>query len=120
MNSMEWDSNEVDFCRKYSFKDFLYAVKIGHIIRPHTQPYIGLFFQKPSDISFIGKLEQYQDDFNLVCDKIGIPRQQLPHTNKPNTNTTPNIMTTKQSKSLRKYTQKTLNILDINLENSSD
>jgi hypothetical protein len=81
---MEWDSNQVDFCRKYSFKDFLYAVKIGHIIRAHTQPYIGHYFEKPSDISFVGKLEQYQDDFNLICDKIGIPRQKLPHENKSN------------------------------------
>lgn len=81
---MEWDTKEVDFCRKHSFKDFIYAVKIGHITKPHTQAYIGYYFEKPSDISFIGKLEQYQDDFNLVCDKIGFPRQAVPHSNKSN------------------------------------
>lgn len=32
--------------------------------------------------NFIGKVENYQDDFNTVCGKIGIPQRQLPHVNK--------------------------------------
>ncbi len=40
--------------------------------------------QNEMSLDFIGKLENFQEDFDIVCDKIGIPRQELPHENKTN------------------------------------
>jgi hypothetical protein len=34
------------------------------------------------DFNFIGKIENLQQDFDTVCDTIGISRQKLPHDNK--------------------------------------
>ena len=34
------------------------------------------------DLNFTGKVENLQNDFDYVCDKIKIPKQKLPHKNK--------------------------------------
>jgi len=65
-----------------SFKDFY----VNNLNEKYSYPYHGLsqhkfVFDSKGNclVDFIGKLENFQTDFNTVCDKIGIPQQQLPH-----------------------------------------
>jgi len=57
----------------------------GH--RPHVlaiKSQYQFLVSKSNEISldFIGKFENLQQDFDIICDKIGIPQQKLPHKNK--------------------------------------
>ena len=57
-----------------SFKQFVQAGTLIPDQYGHTEGF--------DNFSFIGRFENLQQDFNIVCDKIGVPRQQLPHRNK--------------------------------------
>jgi len=53
-------------------------------IQNHSTPYINPFnriFDGGENliVDFVGRFENLQQDFTVVCDKIGIPKQQLPH-----------------------------------------
>ena len=65
---------------KMSFLEFLQFTKIynNHHWQPQTQ------FIKGYDIDFIGRFENLQNDFDIVCKKIGISRKPLIHANRTN------------------------------------
>jgi hypothetical protein len=66
------------------FREFLTEYEIrqkwAHWL-PKSLLYTDWLLQKDGTelVDFIGRFETLQQDFNTICDKIGIPRQELPH-----------------------------------------
>ena len=68
-----------------TFSDFIseYDRFNPEIITHYSRSQIKWILDKNNEINidFIGRFERLQEDFNILCDKIKIPRQQLPHIN---------------------------------------
>lgn len=61
--------------KEYFMNDFSYFIKnITKIDDKHVYPQFLLF---PSTIDFIGRFENLQQDYDVVCDKIGMPPKKL-------------------------------------------
>lgn len=56
----------------------------GHDYRHITRNQVDILIDKSGKFiaDVVIKFEKLQEGFNVVCDKIGIPRQQLPHHNR--------------------------------------
>ena len=98
--------------KSVDFKEFVLSKQL------HSQCITWTHDKKNNQIvDFIAKLENLQTDFNIICDKIGIPQQQLPHTNKTNHTHYTEYYDEETKEIVAKNMQKTLSISDINLEN---
>tara|TARA_B100000676_G_C17747103_1_gene664492 strand:- start:129 stop:719 length:591 start_codon:yes stop_codon:yes gene_type:complete len=81
-HAMFWPKSIFNIANGKSFDEFVNFLKNNAFKKDrHIVPQV---FFVPPDIDFIGRFENLQEDFNTVCDKIGIPQQQLPHENKSN------------------------------------
>jgi hypothetical protein len=72
---------------RMSFKEFIkwHNYATDTCLYPTQKKYQLDFFTDSAGeilVNFIGRFENFQQDFNTACDKMGIPHQQLPHENK--------------------------------------
>jgi chondroitin 4-sulfotransferase 11 len=80
----KWDF--YPFNETISFKEFVknWLIQMPKQTTLNTHPCYDWISDKDDNllVDFIGRFENLQEDFNTVCDKIGIPHQELPHQNK--------------------------------------
>lgn len=63
-------------------KNFLKLRHNNYTFLSHSEPlHIYAYFNNKCVVDFIGYFENIQDDFNFVCEKLNIPKFQLPKTN---------------------------------------
>jgi len=64
--------------------DFLSYIRSEQYFAPSLQVRQLIDKDNTINIDYVGKIETFQQDFDNICDKIGIPRQKLSHKNKTN------------------------------------
>ena len=78
--SLTFTNEKAKKIRNQEFKDFLEKQGIAMFSK---WSYLDLMKDNNGNlaIDFVGRFENLQNDFDIVCDKIGIPRKQLLNTN---------------------------------------
>lgn len=77
-------------CENLDFSDFIYKLaeidfnKVPHSQSSHLLPQTEYIRGGVSKLDFIGRFENFRDDFDHICNEIGISSQKLGHENKSN------------------------------------
>jgi hypothetical protein len=79
-NNPSWP--ELSSLREIDFKTFITGGSEGKWILPPANLYWITNSFGQVIVDFVGKFENFQKDFDFVCEKIGASKQQLPHENK--------------------------------------
>lgn len=77
----EWDSKQVNVCKRLKFKEFLLRIKQGMPTlcrRPHVKSQ----YSFTKGVDFIGRFENIDEDYSKVRDALNLPPLKLPHLNK--------------------------------------
>ena len=72
------------FSKHGSLKNTILNWDVSYFNQIHFKPQCDWICDDTKNIivDFVGRFENLQKDYDTVCDKIGIPRQELPHENK--------------------------------------
>jgi len=76
-----WD-RAISFYFWQGHKSFDKKIFINNLIQGSCADYFYVKKYNDHKLDYVIRFENLQEDFDIVCDKIGIPKQQLPHANK--------------------------------------
>tara|TARA_B100001093_G_scaffold519468_1_gene608622 strand:- start:343 stop:1014 length:672 start_codon:yes stop_codon:yes gene_type:complete len=69
---------------EFSFTDYLNAI-ISSPTHVQFQPQCDFIFEGPNLlVDFVGRVDNFQEDFDFICNMIDIPSKKIPHANKSN------------------------------------
>ncbi len=74
-------NNQKIYIPKYNNRNVGLYKGVGELVPQYDILYSDL---KGSKLDYIGKYENLQDDFDIICDKLNIDKKILPHDNKTN------------------------------------
>jgi hypothetical protein len=77
-----WQHNPTLYRKDYTFKDYVSYITSPDLINSNRHWFVQSSNLPLGDMNFIGKLENFENDFSFVCQKIGVTEKPFLHINK--------------------------------------